>query len=84
MSELGKENRIILGHPNFKNSYMELEVDILKNKITVLKIFVEEEHRGKGLAAWFMEQVLGFAKNCGGIEVIPVCSYAKKYMERSK
>ena len=50
-----------------------------KNKIDAFKTYVPDELRGRGIAANLAEALLAFAEDeC--LEIIPSCSYVKKYI----
>ena len=51
------------------------------NNLTINRVFVPEELRGKGVAAKVMEAVVADAE-AHGLTIIPVCSYAESYMKR--
>ncbi len=54
---------------------------IEKNKIDVYKTFVPEELRGGRIASDLVESMLEFINN-QNLEVLPSCSYVKKYISR--
>jgi len=51
------------------------------NNLTINRVFVPEELRGKGVAGKVMEAVVADAK-ARSLTIIPVCSYAESYMKR--
>ncbi len=51
------------------------------SNLTINRVFVPEELRGKGVAAKVMEGVVADAKE-QGLTIVPICSYAESYMKR--
>ncbi len=51
------------------------------DNISIVSVFVEQEYRGQGIAQELMEKIIKIAKE-NNKQIIPICSYAKKYMEK--
>lgn len=45
-------------------------------------VYVPVEFRGRGIAGALMEAALAYARTAG-LRVVPVCGYARSYIERS-
>lgn len=45
-------------------------------------VFVPPLFRGQGIASQLMETALAYARSAG-LHVVPICSYARVYLERS-
>lgn len=51
--------------------------------ITVFSIFVDESLRGQGIAKELMEEIVKKRK-AENKEILPICSYAKRYLGEDK
>lgn len=76
---------------NTSQNRYELEVEghqavadyMLSGKmLSIMRVFVPEELRGKGVAAEVMKGVVEDAK-ANGLSIVPVCSYAVTYLARN-
>ena len=72
---------------NTSQSRYELEVEgqlaiadyqLTGNRLSIMRVFVPETLRGRGVAADVMDGVVADAKK-RGLEIVPVCSYAQSY-----
>ena len=51
--------------------------------LTITHTYVPPRFEGKGIASKLTQEALGYAA-ANGLEVIPLCSYAVKYLERQR
>ena len=59
----------------------ECEFDTVDNKWVITHTGVREAYEGKGIARKLVMKVIEAAR-AKGVKILPVCSYAKKLMER--
>ncbi len=57
-----------------------LDYQIQDGRLESLYVFVPPAQRGRGLGGQLVEAALAFAK-VEGLRVVPICSYARAYME---
>ncbi|MGQ9479015.1 MAG: GNAT family N-acetyltransferase [Thermoproteota archaeon] len=65
--------------PDSSRAWLKYRLE--KGRVIVVSTFTPPEHRGKGLAARLMDEVVSFASS-EGLKIVPLCSYAKSYMEK--
>lgn len=53
------------------------------SNLIINRVYVPNELRGKGVAAQVMQAVVKDAKQ-RGLTIVPVCSYAAAYLERTR
>jgi len=63
--------------------YAYLRYRIEEKNMYIESTYTPEQFRGKGLAAKLMEEAISYAKS-QGFKIVPLCSYAKYYLEKLK
>ncbi len=82
MDELYFENRLNgVFYTNGKHDYAYSIVDDNGKTATILKVFVDPELRGKGLAGEIMKRTIEHFSSLGR-KIVPLCPYSVDYMKK--
>lgn len=60
-----------------------LEYETSGNTIRTLSVFVPESQRGKGIAKKLLDACIAYSHR-NSLNLVPVCSYAKKKLEKQQ
>ncbi len=75
-------NKFYIGEVEEK-SMAEVNYRVDEDKLYIDHVFVMPQLRGQGIAADLVEAVISYAKD-KELQVVPICSYAKSYINRNK
>lgn len=82
MDELYFENRLNgVFYTSGKHDYAYSIVDDNGTTATILKVFVDPELRGKGLAGDIMKRTIEYFSSLGR-KIVPLCQYAVDYINK--
>ena len=76
-----EESLFLIRLPDGTQAHLKYILD--EDKMYITSTYTPPRHRGRGIAAKLMEAALLYARK-NNLEVIPVCSYAKHYMQKIK
>jgi predicted GNAT family acetyltransferase len=59
-----------------------IQYEVIGGSLYILRTFVPDEFRGKGIARKLIEAAVDYAKTYS-LKIVPICNYAKAYFEKN-